>query len=211
MKKIVQLTTVLLLMMGLNEVQAKDPVRPANQIGIYPFTVTTDGLGLGVFYERDVGSSDKASFVMPVRFLINSYENYDIYPGTGSSTDFRNFIEFAPGMKFYPINRDRVLTFALGPSLYYSYGAYEGYRDVGDYSQPIVREYFDRQVHSLGILANAYLDVTIAKQFVMGLQMGLGINYLTLEKDKMRNGVQTTRQEIFQPVGQFTLSFAYRF
>lgn len=165
MKKIIHVTSILLLILGFSQVQAKDPVRPANQIGVYPFTVTTDGLGLGVFYERDVGNSDKASFVMPIRFLINSDEMYDIYPSTGNSTNFRNFIEFAPGMKFYPINRDRVLTFALGPSLYYSYGAYEGYRDVGDWSQPLEREYYDRQIHSLGILANAYLDVTVAKQF----------------------------------------------
>ena len=209
MKKIIHITSILLLILGFSQVQAKDPVRPANQIGVYPFTVTTDGLGLGVFYERDVGKSDKESFVMPVKFLIKSYDTYDQV--IGGRSDFRNVIEFAPGMKFYPTNRNRAFTFALGPSLYYSYSAYEGYRHVENWSEPMVKEDFSKKIHSLGMLANVYLELAVVKQFIMGFQLGFGINYITREKDKVNHELETIRQEIFQPVAQMSLTFAYRF
>lgn len=214
MKKLFNSLIALILFVSVGQAAAQNNDHKPNHVGIYPITVTNDGVGLGVFFERDIGTSRNATFILPVKFVIQSYDEWYYghqMPGY-DITRYKNFVEFAPGFKFYPGNRERVAVFAVGPSLYYSYGTYDFFKDVmNDPVAPLEREYFNRKSHSLGILGNGYLDITISKQFVMGVQLGLGVNYIKRDIDTYSDGTKKSIQSIFQPAGQFSLTFGYKF
>lgn len=187
MKNILEISIILFLMIGFNQLHAKDLVKPANQVGVYPITVTKDGYGLGLFYERKIGSNDKVSIVMPVRLLIKAYGSYD--PSIKNTTPYRNYMEFAPAMKLYITNREKATTFSVGPSLYYSYLSSEGLRVLGSYPGTISRELFEYKIHSFGALGNIFLDIAVSNHFVMGLQTGFGVNYLNHVRNIFSEGV----------------------
>lgn len=209
MKKIKHLCTIAFLLLIVQNVfaQNNDNLK-YNNIGIYPFTVTGDGLGLGVYYERALNKSGKTTMILPVKYLVEKNNLYN--PNNGLYDQrFKNFFNFAPGLKFYPGRIDRVFSFAFGPSLLYTYGTYTDsyYNDL----QPGTYELFDTKEHSLGFLANSYIHLTFSKQFVMSFDMGFGVKYFKFYQENYPSFGTVNDREVFVPTGQFSFSFAYKF
>lgn len=200
--------TIILLLIIQNAFAQGNENLKYNNIGVYPLTITGDGAGLGLYYEGALSKTGKTSVILPVKYLVERNNLYDMNTGYYDKR-FKNFFNFAPGMKFYPGRVDRVFSFAFGPSLLYSYGTFTD--SYNDNVYPGSYMLYNRTEHSLGFLANSYIHLTFSKQFVMGFDMGFGVKYLKVTKANNPNINVPTEREVFVPTGQFSFSFAYKF
>lgn len=115
------------------------------------------------------------------------------------------------GLKFYPSGHDRVVKFAIGPSLLLTRST-DGYT-VTQFDS-LNNFWFEQEIENpltqFGFLLNSSLNITIQKNIYLGAEMGLGVNYLNSYRDDViRNGV--FREDQPNVLFQFTLNMGYRF
>lgn len=186
----------------------------ANTIGFMPFTGTLEGPGIGFFYERNLKKDGSIALHIPL------YLNFDTY-STYSSTDSvyygslqTNYL-FSPGIKFYVL-RKSILELAVGPSFYYAFGKQESVLESKNYLKDDEWHYennlVDNYFHHFGVLGNGYLNLRLNNHFIMTINLGLGTNYLSIEKKEFYGAKpDQINKDYFDFYFQFGLGFAYRF
>lgn len=175
-------------------------------IGFYPVLGIEDGAGFGLFFEHDIKDNGMVSIQYPLKMAFDSYNDNNA-PSNYLKTSF----SFEPGLKFY-FRRRRVTEFAVGPSLFYRYGFANNAYDVSydeDYN-PIYEEYNSNK-HSIGVLGNFYFNLKLANNFLLGIDLGLGLNYLSNEKKYYIYKPMEVVSDSFSQTIQISLSFAYKF
>lgn len=120
--------------------------------------VSSDFVGVGFSYERIV--NDFVGIKLPVMIGINN-----------------NYYNIGIEAKLYPTKNTGPVKYAIAPALMVGLGSrqYENYLYTGGgvYINQTVRE----SASHVGFLLNQTLNVTISKEFYIGLDGGLGINY----------------------------------
>lgn len=213
MKKIFTYSMMaILLVLFSQSVYAQEIKNPKpNTIGFITFTATANGPGLGVFYERNLNPEGTVALNLPLRFNFQRFGNW-MYDN--NSSEIISHFDFSPGLKFYPI-RKRVIEFAVGPSLFFTHGSaeqlYEYIYDPNE-NDMIKSDYHNLSIQNMGVLGNAYLNVILAKDFVMGAELGIGLNYYH-HNTKTYLYTETIKKTTsnFNFWGQFSITFAYRF
>lgn len=204
MKKLISLLTLVLVFTisgQITNAQQLPSLKP-NTIGIMPFTATINGLGIGAYYERNLNPEGTVAFHFPIKINFDEFNN-------GNDHIMRPNVDFSPGIKFYPIRR-RVIEFAVGPSLFYTYGKADGIKAI--YEPQGSREVsYEAIQHNLGVLGTSYLNIILAKDFIMSVEWGVGLNYINKNIEKERSGAKTVYTYNFGFWTQTSIGFAYRF
>lgn len=166
-----------------------------NIIRLSPFAAYDVGLGLNLSYERHLDKKQQLSLILPVNFLFN--------PNYNSNNGEQNmYYAFTPGLKFYPSGQKKV-TYSIGPSLFLLTGKTSEWIYTGWNEELITKERF-----TLGLLVNNYLNFNISKNFMFGMEAGLGLKYVDKETIVKNN---TVENKGVNALGQFSLTFGVRF
>ncbi len=156
-------------------------------ISFQPIEIVNENIGVGLTYENFF--HEKVSFKIPVMFGLNN--NY----GSG-----------ALGLKFYPTGHNRIVTYAIGPEIYFGYGKKEISTFIWDQVTQRSIQVIENQSQShFGFRLNNSLNITISKQIYLGMDLGLGINYIDKIKSPSANYSSTSF------AAQFGISIGYRF
>lgn len=158
-----------------------------NIISFIPFSAFTRGnVGIGFSYERN--KNEYVGIKIPVFIAINQ-------PGYSSGFE----------LKLYPAKNNGIATYAVAPMI--MFGTSEEIGDdlvnsSGAWFTPTYR-------HSrFGFLLNQSLNITIMKEIYIGLEGGIGLNYL--DQKKMLGGNSNGVNDITF-LSQFHISTGYRF
>jgi hypothetical protein len=174
-----------------------------NMINFSPFKVLDSGPGIGVNYERIVGTKRLFGITLPLS--VTFPDNYIFSSSSGSPN--RSMFYFSPGLKIYPFGQRKV-TYAVGPNLFTSFGKVRNYVSTYDpVRNTYVGEETTRNNFRFGVLVNNYVNFQITPQFQIGLHAGLGSRYIDRETvnvvDYHFNRVQVT--------GEFNFNLGFRF
>lgn len=174
-----------------------------NMINFSPFKVIDSGPGVGVNYERLIGSRQIFGITMP---LSVTFPDTYIFSGSSGSPNNSMFY-FSPGLKIYPFGQKKV-TYAVGPNLFTSFGKVRRY--ISTYV-PETQTYVGEDVTSnnfrFGVLVNNYVNFQITPQFQIGLNAGLGSRYIDRET---RNVVDYHFNRV-KVTGEFNFNLGFRF
>lgn len=162
-----------------------------NILSFNPLHVISDNhVGVGVAYERLV--NNYLGIKIPVMKSINS-----------------NYTNVSIEAKLYPARNNRAVTYAIAPTLSFGTGnqvwRYNTYNPTSSY-------YTDSLVYTprthFGFLLNQTLNVTIMKQLYIGMDGGIGINYMD---DKYERWNQNQKISGISVAAQFHMSLGFRF
>lgn len=131
--------------------------------------ISSDFVGVGFSYERIV--NDYVGIKVPVMIAINN-----------------NYYNIGIEAKVYPTKNTGPVKYAIAPAIMVGMGTRQ-YQDYlytggGSYIYQTVRE----SASHVGFLLNQTLNVTISKEFYIGLDGGLGINYYDEAANNNNNG-----------------------
>lgn len=174
-----------------------------NMINFSPFKVLDSGPGIGVNYERIVGTRRLFGITLPLS--VTFPDTYLFSSSSGSPNNSMFYL--SPGFKIYPFGQKRV-TYAVGPHLFTSFGKVRNYISVFD---PVRNTYIGsettRNNFRFGVLVNNYVNFQITPQFQIGLNAGLGSRYIDRETvnvvDYHFNRIKVT--------GEFNFNLGFRF
>lgn len=162
-----------------------------NILSFNPLHAIADNhVGVGVSYERIV--NQYVGIKIPVMKSINS-----------------NYTNVSVEAKLYPARNNRAVTYAIAPSLMFGTGD-----QVWHFNQyyPSSSYYTDSLIKSprthFGFLLNQTLNVTIMKQLFIGMDGGIGINYID---DKVDRWNQVRNTNGVTVAAQFHMSLGFRF
>jgi hypothetical protein len=182
-----------------------------NIIALAPLQIT-DGIGLGLSYERVLDKKGIISFYLPFAMSFND-DNYTsgVSPtplgnnnGYNNNRFQYNSYYIFPGVKIYPTGSKGKVRYSVGPSLALIFGqtvtgGIIGTNPANNY--PLYGDYLaDR--FTLGIMVNNTLNIQPTPHLYMGLELGLGVSYLNTV-----NNVNVGQTGI----GQFAFKMGYRF
>lgn len=119
--------------------------------------IASDFVGVGFSYERLV--NNYLGLKIPVMIAMNN-----------------NYYNIGIEAKLYPTKNTGAVKYAIAPAIMLGIGEnkYQTYNYVGSSSVPI--DVVEKASH-FGFLLNQTLNVTITRQFFIGIDGGLGINY----------------------------------
>ena len=119
--------------------------------------IASDFVGVGFSYERLV--NNYVGLKIPVMIAMNN-----------------NYYNIGIEAKLYPTKNTGAVKYAIAPAIMLGIGEnkYQTYNYVGSSSVPI--DVVEKASH-FGFLLNQTLNVTITRQFFIGIDGGLGINY----------------------------------
>lgn len=167
-----------------------------NLITVNPFvgyaTPQLSDLGVGLGYERFL--NDYISAKLPLNFGLTT-----------------GMFQTGLGLKFYPAGHNRAVKYAIGPSLVYTRSS-DGY--IVQQFDSTNNFWFEQKVENpltqFGFVLNNSLNLTIQENIYLGVEMGLGLNYLNSYRDDIaRTGI--FREEEPNVLFLFTLNMGYRF
>lgn len=162
-----------------------------NILAFNPLHAIADNhVGVGISYERLV--NNYVGIKIPVMKSINS-----------------NYTNISIEAKLYPARNNRAVTYAIAPSLSFGTGDQVWRENVYD---PFSSYYVDSLVKSprthFGFLLNQTLNVTIMKQLYIGIDGGLGINYIDDKYDRWNQNRMSTGVTL---AAQFHMALGFRF
>lgn len=159
--------------------------------------------GFGLHYERVLDKRGIISLYLPVAFSIvhEDFHNNSYYYDD-DQTDV--FFYAYPGVKIYPTGSKRRISYGVGPSLALGWGRRDVYRDSYN---PLTGQYAgverrSEEVFKSGLMVNNSLNIQPTKNFYLGLELGLGFNYINNEDYYHSDD---------EPLVQFNFKLGYRF
>jgi hypothetical protein len=166
--------------------------------------------GVGICYERILEKNGHISVVLPVMYNFTSEKDFSYY-SVYSSSSYSNgksyhSISFIPGVKFYPASSKQRIRYALGLSIFATFGSepYSAYIDnysISSYSlQP------DWHYSLYGLMISNSLNASVTKNFFLGVDVNAGVPV----SDNRREDVSPIAV-VFSPVLQFALKIGLRF
>lgn len=162
-----------------------------NILAFNPLHAIADNhVGVGISYERLV--NNYVGIKIPVMKSINS-----------------NYTNVSIEAKLYPARNNRAVTYAIAPTLSFGTGDQVWRENVYN---PWSSYYVDSLVRSprthFGFLLNQTLNVNIMKQLYIGMDGGIGINYID---DKFDRWNQTRQVSGISVAAQFHMALGFRF
>ncbi len=147
--------------------------------------IASDFVGVGFSYERLV--NNYLGLKIPVMIAMNN-----------------NYYNIGIEAKLYPTKNTGAVKYAIAPAIMLGIGEnkYQTYNYVGSSSVPI--DVVEKASH-FGFLLNQTLNVTITRQFFIGIDGGLGINYF----DEKANTDNANSNLSF--LAQLHIGMGYRF
>ncbi len=147
--------------------------------------IASDFVGVGFSYERLV--NNYLGLKIPVMIAMNN-----------------NYYNIGIEAKLYPTKNTGAVKYAIAPAIMLGIGEnkYQTYNYVGSSSVPI--DVVEKASH-FGFLLNQTLNVTITRQFFIGIDGGLGINYF----DEKANTDNANSKLSF--LAQLHIGMGYRF
>jgi len=189
------LSALLVLVMATGAATAQQNNYGPNIVRIMPLTAFNGGVGLGASYERILDKDGKIGLNIPFSLGFNNNGDYN--------NDMNTTFMFNPGIKFYP-GGQRKVTYALGASLFTSFGTNNGYRyDINQSYQ-----YVNANTLQAGIMVNNYLQFNLSPKVNIGLELGVGPAYIDQEKDVTNNVMYNHGLNV---MGQFSFHIGFRF
>lgn len=172
-----------------------------NIIALSPMQLTNDniqgGVGLSLSYERMLDKNGIVSFYMPA---IVSFSSDNSYYGNTYNNTTHTSMYFMPGVKFYPTGSRGVVRYAVGPSFVVAFGNTGNGTDP--YGNPVSGNY-----NIFGFIVNNSLNIYPTPHLYLGLELGLGVSYVT----NMDNSYNTNVGFGADPMVQFAFKVGYRF
>jgi len=130
--------------------------------------------GIGVQYERFIGSSNKLSLYFPFSYSFGQSDPCD------PTVRARIFYAY-PGVKFYPAGYKHRITYSFGPSLVFGRGTTNcdcgGTEAVTEDVKP--KEY--KPVTEMGAIINNSVNVQATGHLYFGGEIGIGASYLNTQ------------------------------
>ena len=166
--------------------------------------------------------------VVPIQFLSNNQDDYsggDVALGVAYEKILKNeyvgiklpfsfslkspgFFYFMPGVKLYP-KKQGVVKYAVGPQFSLGIGTVK--RKVYDYNSPYgTYIIYKENSTQLGFMINNSLNVTVAKEFYLGIELGIGVQYFD-SRDNNDQYFNDDYNSTLNATAQFNFSMGYRF
>lgn len=186
---------ILMIAAGSATAQQSNNTYGPSMIRIMPLTAFNGGVGLGLSYERILDKDGKIGLNIPFSLGFNNNGDY--------SDDLNTTFMVNPGIKFYPMGHRKV-TYALGASVFASFGSNNGYR----YNQNQNYQYVNANTLQAGIMVNNYLQFNLSPKVNIGLELGVGPAYIDQETDVTNN---VTTNNGLNVMGQFSFHIGFRF
>lgn len=144
--------------------------------------ITRDFVGVGFSYERII--NNYLGLRVPVMFGINN-----------------NYTNISLQAKLYPTKNMGPVKYAIAPTVTVGMGTrkYDRYYTGNGTYQDLTRS-----ANHVGFLLNQTMNVTISKQFYIGLEGGVGINYFD-------DDVDTYNNSNISAIAQLNFGLGYRF
>ena len=139
----------------------------------------TSATGLGISYERVLDKNYIISFILPATYSFRSESGYD-YMTNATGNRYARMLWISPGLKFYPAGSNHKVTYAVGPNVVFATGTEPQYGPVV-VNGVTVNQFVDRDVFMMGFMITNYLNIQPSPKIYLGLQMALGIPYVTEE------------------------------
>ncbi|MBP6455259.1 MAG: hypothetical protein KA275_00910 [Chitinophagaceae bacterium] len=159
-------------------------------VSFQPIAIVNDNIGVGLTYENFFHKN--VSLKIPVMYGLNN----------------TNYAAGGIGLKFYPSGHNKTVTYAIGPEIYLGYGKKEFTTFIWDQATQRNIQVIENQTQShFGFRLNNSLNITISKAIYLGMDLGLGINYIDKTKTTTTNNTYTSTSF----AGQFGISIGYRF
>lgn len=180
---------------------SKKPVKYGNNIiSLMPMQLLTEGVGLGLAYERALDKNNILSFYLPVAVAFTSFNNAPGGTTIGSSSPM---FYFMPGLKFYPTGGKGVVRYSVGPNIAYVTGEEYVNELLYDQNGNIIGQNQGMMSKSaLGIMVTNGLNINPTPHIHIGLELGLGFTYF----NQVGNVNYNTRELV-----QFGFKMGYRF
>lgn len=194
-RKFLSFLMILVIAAGSASAQKNNTAYGPNIVRIMPLTAFNGGVGLGLSYERILDKDGKIGLNIPFSLGFNNNGDYN--------NDMNTTFMFNPGIKFYP-GGQRKVTYALGASLFASFGTNNGYR----YDQSQSYQYVNANTLQAGIMVNNYLQFNLSPKVNIGLELGVGPAYIDQERDVTNN---ITYNNGLNVMGQFSFHIGFRF
>jgi hypothetical protein len=147
--------------------------------------ITRDFVGVGIGYERMM--NDYLGLKVPVMFAINNQ-----YMNVGIEA------------KLYPTRNDGAVKYAIAPTFMFGIGNSQYEYNEWNGSTYVNRTVIEEANH-IGFLLNHSLNVTITKQFHIGFDGGIGLNYFD---QVAKNDLNRTNLSF---LAQMHIGLGYRF
>ncbi len=177
-----------------------------NILAIAPLQIS-DGIGVGLSYERMLDKKGIVSFYMPLMVGFNN--DNDLTPFSSSyypyySDNYTSYMGMV-GVKIYPTGSKGKVKYAVGPAIAARYSqsdAYNVFMGYDVYGYPIYT-YGKQDNFALGVVINNSLNIQPTPHLYIGLELGLGMTYIN-----QSNGVNNGGEDV---LGQFAFKLGYRF
>lgn len=161
-----------------------------NIIAFHPVhLIASDFVGVGFSYERL--ANDYLGIKIPVMIGINN-----------------NYVNIGLEAKLYPTKNTGPVKYAIAPTLMVGIGTrqYEAY--IYNPNGPSTYKMVTEDASHFGFLLNQTLNVTITRQFYIGLDGGIGLNYYDQVADNNNNNNNNTNLSF---LAQMNVGLGYRF
>lgn len=193
---------------------------PMKSVWAFSFLhVTEDNVGLGLSYERFLDDKGIVSLYLPISYALPNQpiepynSSYNYYYGSGyyvnnlqeTYTRGKGSFNFYPGIKIYPGNARKRVSYALGTSLAFSAGTVEQvtrnfkvdtvvqsgytqyYRTFKDQSSTNLSSF------KMGVLVTNFLNIRATEHFNLNVEFGLGFSYIN-QLDGKDQGITSLTQ-----------------
>jgi len=174
-----------------------------NILALAPLQLTNDniqgGVGFSLSYERVLDKNGIISIYIPAILSFSTDVNAN-YTGVNPTNKTYSTFYCMPGVKFYPTGSRGIVRYAVGPSFVVAFGNTGQYYDP--YGNPTGGSY-----SIFGFMVNNSLNVYPTPHLYLGLELGLGVSYVTNENNTYSSSVGIGSD----PMVQFAFKVGYRF
>lgn len=196
--------------------QAQQKEQAKNVAYVSPFTTFYGGKGFGIGFERFIIPSQKLSFTLPLSFGFRDY--YVLHSNRRwNNSNIKNennySFMFHPGIKFYAGKSSSFLVYAVGSSLFVSYGTEDGFKQIGNIHTglPIHYQYNIGNELRVGGLFNQYLHFRISPSVIFEIEGSFGFTHFSRYIEQRSTGSIWRNERGVDLNGLFGVRFGYRF
>lgn len=178
-----------------------------NIIALAPLQIT-EGVGLGLSYERVLDKRGILSLYIPAAVAFNGNNSGgEFFPGGyynnyGPYNENYNTYYIMPGLKIYPTGSKGKIRYAVGPSFALVFGQQYNYYYYNTYPYTSTPVYKMEDRFAFGMMINNSLNMQPTPHLYLGLELGLGVTYI-----QKVGGVDVGTNTL----GQFAFKIGYRF
>ena len=180
-----------------------------NIIRLSPVTLFYGGIGGSLSFERFIDKNQKVSCYIPVHV---GFRSHYIAPnrlyGFSSGSDKNNYsIMIQPGIKMYPKGSHRKINFAMGASVFLTYGTENGYKSDG-YGLSSFVQYDKGSEMRIGTTLSPSFTAQITPKVTVGLEAFVGVSLYNKFKNEL---AITSEQGPIKEMGGASFQLGYRF